>query len=86
MANTVDPIENFKAQVSAIQNEPQRQKLLTLASTGRHVLLSYPVDMTDDELLDFAAWLLTGFRTELPPTTDGRIALVSQRSGLIGRG
>lgn len=47
-------------------NERHRQKLLTLASTHRHVIFSYPEDMTDEEVLDFAGWFLTGFRMGLP--------------------
>lgn len=48
-------------------NEDHHQKQLQLASTQRHIILSYPRDLTDEELLDFLGYLTHQFRSELPP-------------------
>lgn len=63
-----DPINDVKAEVAHLEDENHRQKLLTLASTNRHVILSYPADMSDGELLEFIGYLTHEFRRQLPPT------------------
>lgn len=60
--------DNVKS-VAANLNEPHYQKLLTLASSGRHIIISYPRDMTDVELLDFLGWTTHELRQSLPPTS-----------------
>lgn len=64
-----DPIDATKAIYNEQQliNEGHRQKLLTLATSERHVILSYPADMTDNELLDFIGYLTHEFKAQLPP-------------------
>lgn len=59
----------IKQAAAGFGNESHRQKLLTLASTERHIIMSYPQDMTDLELLDFLGYLTHQFRAELPPVT-----------------
>lgn len=71
MARTPDPVDTVKQMYEGVREENHRQKLLTLSSSSRHIILSYPQDMTDGELLDFGAWLLGGFRAQLPPTLIG---------------
>lgn len=65
-----DPIEATKAiyeEQGRLANENHRQKLLTLATSQRHIILSYPADMTDNELLDFIGYLTHEFKAQLPP-------------------
>lgn len=60
-----DPIDLVRAEVGQLSNENHRQKLLTLASTHRHIVLSYPANLTDSELLEFIGYLTHEFRSQL---------------------
>lgn len=65
-----DPVEATKAiyeEQGRLANENHRQKLLTLATSERHIIISYPSDMTDNELLDFIGYLTHEFKAGLPP-------------------
>ena len=47
---------------------PLLQLGVTIASTGRTVMLAVPTDLSAAELLEFVSWLTTpdGFRASLP--------------------
>lgn len=69
MPEKINAAEQMKAAAKALHNEEHRQKILTLASTRRHILISYPYDLTNEELLDFMGYLTHQFRAELPAST-----------------
>jgi hypothetical protein len=58
---------------------------ITISSTGRPVLLSIPVDITDSEIAELCGWMLTGLmaakRAERANTPASRI-LVPAGAGL----
>lgn len=66
-----DPVDATKAlyneNMDKLILENHRQKLLKLATSERHVILSYPADMNDNELLDFIGYLTHEFKAQLPP-------------------
>jgi hypothetical protein len=59
-----DPID---AAVEAVERPAQamEQTTVTISSTGRPVVIAWPPDMTDGELLEFVGWLSTNLRLEL---------------------
>lgn len=69
MTDRTSPVDATKAIYSDQQliNEGHRQKLLTLDTSKRHIILSYPADLTDAELLDFLGYLTHEFKSQLPP-------------------
>lgn len=69
MVKAVDRIK----EVAESTGERHRQKLLTLASTGRHIVVSFPDDLTDQELLDFLGYLTHEFRAQLPQMVGGLV-------------
>lgn len=64
---TLDDFVNAHRRLVRPEDQDQNHKMLTLESTGRHILISFPPDLTNQELLDFISWLATGFRANLPP-------------------
>lgn len=76
-----DPVAVVQDMQAGIRKENHQAKLLTLASSGRHVIFSFPRDLTDDELLDYLGWLLHGFRAGLPQSSPGRVALKASQFG-----
>jgi len=55
------------------------QVTVTIATTGRPVVIAFPSDMTDQELLEFMGWMGQGLRLKLlanrQRTAGGRIVL-----------
>ena len=52
------------------QQQPpgETHEVVTVAiSTGRHMVLSFPVDMTDGELLEMAGWIAVALRAHVTP-------------------
>lgn len=45
--------------------EAHRQVTVTISTTGRHVVVSFPVDLTDSEALEFVGWVGSGLRQAL---------------------
>lgn len=79
MARPQDPVEAAQSLYydnKGLIDENHRQKLLTLDSSKRHIILSYPQDLTDDELLEFIGYLTHEFRRQLPPRIAGIMAPV----------
>ena len=70
----VDQIDQAIAAAEAPAPEPLQQVTVTIASTGRHVVIAFPPDMTDAEALEFVGWVGTQLR----------IALAQQRASAAG--
>jgi hypothetical protein len=76
----MDPVD---AAIAASQQPGQVQLQqvgpVVIGSTGRPVVMAVPPDLTDDELLEFASWLLNpgGLRAQLRRPTS-RIVLPGQ--------
>jgi hypothetical protein len=62
-ANAADQITEAIAAGGAA--EEHRQVTVTLSSTSRHVVISFPVDITDSELLEFTGWVGSSLRLGL---------------------
>lgn len=75
----VDPVG---AAVAAAEEkvETHNQINLTISSTGRHVLLSHPVDMTDGELLELVGFLGSTLREALARDRASRSPIVLARA------
>jgi hypothetical protein len=60
--------DKIDAAIEAAAAEPPEahsQTTVRISSTGRHVVMSFPTDMTDQELLEFIGWLGASFRLGL---------------------
>lgn len=67
MADT--ELERYQAMVEGFNKQgPLTNKLLTFASTGRQFAMSYPADLTDEELLDLLGFCTHQLRASLPQT------------------
>jgi hypothetical protein len=56
-ADKPDPIaEAIKATDQRAAAEEHQQLTVTISSTGRHVVVSFPVDISDAEMLEFTGW------------------------------
>lgn len=60
-----DPIQAAIDASATPAVEEHEQVTITIASTGRHVGLSFPIDMTDAELFEFVGWASTNWRNVL---------------------
>lgn len=60
----MDPTDEAIAS-SAQPTEQLTQLTVTIASTGRHVVIAFPLDMTDGELLEVIGWAATNLRAAL---------------------
>lgn len=58
-----DPIKDAIKASEPVEKHAQLN--VTISSTGRHVGISFPVDMTDGELLEFVGWCGTNLRLSL---------------------
>jgi hypothetical protein len=72
----MDQIDAVAAAAAEPTAEEHRQVTVKIATTGRHVVISFPVDMTDSEALEFIGWL----------GSDLRQALAQERATRVGRG
>ncbi len=61
----MDPIEKAIAAAGEAPAEAHRKVTVTIASTGRHIVLSFPLDMTDSEALEFVGWVGSSLRQAL---------------------
>lgn len=61
----MDQIDQAVKAASEAPAEAHRQVTVTIATTGRHVVVSFPVDMTDGEALEFVGWIGSGLRQAL---------------------
>lgn len=68
----VKAVEEREAEAQSVEEHAQVN--LTITSTGRHVVFSYPVDLTDGELLEWIGFLGNNLRQ----------ALIAQRAAAAG--
>lgn len=59
-----DPIDEAIAATNA-PSEIHEQTTVTISSTGRHVVISFPQDMTESELFEFVGWSANQLRVAL---------------------
>lgn len=52
-----DPIDAALAAAEAPTQVAMVERMVTISSTGRPVVVAYPQDVTDGELLEFVGWV-----------------------------